>query len=277
MVQPSESDPERRMRVRAAAVRRAQRSGGTLHVLEADPDLGALLQGERLAVARQRLVAREHRVPAGPWRDERVLRAGPAQLGLLLLAGVVARELLMADNVSSELLGRGDLLRPWQVHGPTRLLRCEVRWTVLEPARFAVLGSGFAFELARFPEVHAMLIDRMTERAHRVALAQAISQLNGVDQRILTLFWHLGERWGRVTPAGVVIALRLPHRVIAQIVGARRPTVSTALTQLAATGRLVRQPDGMWLLTGAPVGRPTPTASRVVRRRTTRFTRAVAG
>jgi CRP/FNR family cyclic AMP-dependent transcriptional regulator len=247
---------------------------GAVHVLDADPDLGSLLWQQRLAEARQRLVAREHAVPAGPWSDERLRRAGPAQLGLLVLEGVIARELLMNTNVSTELLGQGDLLRPWQDHGPSRLLRAEVRWTVLEPARFALLGPAFAVEVARYPEVHAMLIERVTERSHRLALTQAISQLNGVDQRVLTLLWHLAERWGRITRDGVVVPLALPHRVIAQVVGARRPTVSTALARLAEEGTVVRLHDGTWLLPGDPVGLPTPETSRVVRLRAPSFRQA---
>lgn len=257
------ADPDQRMR-----------RPGAVNVLDADPDLGALLWPDRLAEARQRLVAREHVVPAGPWSDERLRRAGPAQLGLLVVEGVIARELLMSNIVSTELLGQGDLLRPWQTHGPSRLLRSEVRWNVLERARFAVLGPAFAVELARYPEVHAMLIDRVTERSHRLALTQAISQLNGVDQRVLTLLWHLAERWGRITTDGVVVPLALPHRVIAQVVGARRPTVSTALAHLAEQGSVCRLADGTWLLPGDPVGVPTAETSRVVRLRAPSFRRA---
>ncbi|MGI8778921.1 MAG: helix-turn-helix domain-containing protein, partial [Solirubrobacteraceae bacterium] len=221
------------MSLQAADADQRARRPGAVHVLDADPDLGSLLSEQRIGDARQRLVAREEVVPAGPWIDARLDRAGPGQLGLLLLEGMIARELLMSNNVSTELLGQGDLVRPWQIHGPSRLVRSEVRWTVLKRARFAVLGSRFAMELARYPEVNAMLIDRVTERSHRLALTQAISQLNGVDQRVLTLLWHLAERWGRITTDGVVVPLALPHRVIAQVVGARRPTVSTALAHLA--------------------------------------------
>jgi hypothetical protein len=121
-----------------------------------------------------------------------------------------------------------------------------------------------------------MLIDRLADRAQRLSVMQAISQLNGVDRRLLTLFWHLAERWGRVTPGGVAVLVSVPHRVVAQLVGARRPTVSTALSQLAARGELVRRPDGTWLLTGAPVGVPTEEAARIVRRRRRRFERATS-
>jgi CRP/FNR family cyclic AMP-dependent transcriptional regulator len=243
----------------------------SIALLDADPDLGRLLDGERLADARLRLVVRQHVVAAGPWDGERLRDAGPEHVGLFVLDGLITRELALADNVSAELLGPGDVLRPWQAEGPERLVPFGVRWSMLTPARLAVLDRRFAVALAQHPEINAMLIDRLAERAQRLSVMQAISQLNGVDRRLLTLFWHLAERWGRVTPGGVAVSAPIPHRVVAQLVGARRPTVSTALSQLATRGELVRRPDGTWLLTGAPVGVPTEEAARIVRRRRRRF------
>ena len=183
----------------------------------------------------------------------------------------MAREIALEDNVSAELLGPGDLVRPWQAQQPSQLMRAEVRWTVVEEVRFGILDRHFAVQLARYPEVNAMLIDRLTERAQRLAMMQAISQLNGVERRLLALFWHLSERWGRVVRDGVAVPVPLPHRVIAQLVGARRPTVSTALGTLAERGELVRRADGGWLLTGEPVGVPTDEAARIIRSRRRRF------
>jgi CRP/FNR family transcriptional regulator, cyclic AMP receptor protein len=210
-------------------------------------------------------------VAAGPWDGERLRDAGPEHVGLFVVEGLVTRELALADNVSAELLGPGDVIRPWQAEGPERLVPFGVRWSMLTPARLAVLDRRFAVALAQHPEINAMLIDRLAERTQRLSVMQAISQLNGVDRRLLTLFWHLSERWGRVTPGGVAVTAPIPHRVVAQLVGARRPTVSTALSQLATRGELVRRPDGTWLLTGAPVGVPTEEAARIVRRRRRRF------
>jgi CRP-like cAMP-binding protein len=192
-------------------------------------------------------------------------------IGALLLEGVLARELALSDNVTTEIVGPGDLLVPSHVHDPGRLLRSAVRWTVIEPPTFALLSPAVAEALAAFPAVYMRLLGRVATRADRLSVAQAISQLNGVDRRLLTLFWHLAERWGRVTSAGVAVGVSLPHRVIAELVGARRPTVSTALSHLAASGELVRQVDGTWLLTGNPVGMPTEEAARIVRRRRRRF------
>jgi CRP/FNR family transcriptional regulator, cyclic AMP receptor protein len=250
--------------------------GRSIALLDADPDLGQLLTQDQREEARRLLAVRFHAVEPGPWDGERLREAGPENVGLLMLDGLMTRELALADNVSGELLGPGDLVRPWQAGGPERLVPFGVRWTVLEPTRLAVLDRRFAVTLTRFPQVNAMLIDRLTERSQRLGLMQAISQLNGVDRRLLTLFWHLAERWGRVTSAGVSVGVSVPHRVIAQLVGARRPTVSTALSQLAERGELVRQVDGTWLLTGAPVGLPTEEAARIVRRRRRRFEQSVA-
>jgi CRP/FNR family transcriptional regulator, cyclic AMP receptor protein len=44
--------------------------------------------------------------------------------------------------------------------------------------------------------------------------------------------------------------------MLGQLVGARRPTISTAFAELARAGEVVRAGDGTWLLTGSPVGRP---------------------
>jgi len=56
---------------------------------------------------------------------------------------------------------------------------------------------------------------------------------------------------GRVGKDGVIVGLALSHRMIGSLVGARRPTVSTALARLADDRRVQRRPDGLWLLTGS--------------------------
>jgi CRP/FNR family transcriptional regulator, cyclic AMP receptor protein len=166
--------------------------------------------------------------------------------------------------VSTELLGPGDVVRPWRLHEGDALLQHSVRWNVLTRSRVALLDRRFAAQLARYPEVNAAVIDRINERALRLAVTQAISQLNRVDRRLLALFWHLAERWGRMTPEGVAIPMTLSHRMLGQLVGARRPTVSTALSELAKLGELVRRDDGTWLLTGEPIGVPTEAVERIV-------------
>jgi hypothetical protein len=236
-------------------------------LLELDPELGQLLTGERLEAATQELRARVITLDVGEWDGARLADADPAHLGLLLLDGVLAREVVLGDTISTELLGSGDMIRPWAIHGPPEFLHVEVRWNVLAGVRAALLDRRFAAVLGRYPEVNAVIVDRLVERSLRLAVAQAISQLNRVDRRLLALFWHLAERWGRVAREGIAIPLVLSHRLIGELIGARRPTVSTALTELAREGQLLRREDGTWLLTGEPVAVPGPHPSEVIRQR----------
>ena len=130
-------------------------------------------------------------------------------------------------------------MRPWHIEGPPELLPVAVRWNALSGVRLALLDRRIAAALGRYPEINAVIVDRLSERAQRLAITQAISQLNRVDRRLLALFWHLAERWGRVARDGIAVPLVLSHRLIGELVGARRPTVSTALAELAREGQLV--------------------------------------
>src|ERR687883_1568747 len=239
------------------------RTADMVRLLDADPDLGALLNDARREQAERELVVRTHRLPVGPWDVSRLAGATADHVGLLILSGVLSRELIVADHVSAELLGPGDLVRPWQPPSRAGLLPVDAVWSVLSPLTVAVLDRRFAAEVARYPEVTATLFDRLSERSMRLATTQAISQLTRVDRRLKALFWHLAERWGRVSGDGVIVPLALTHRILGQLVGARRPTVSTALSELAERGELVRRPDGSWLLRGDP-----PDASSLARRPT---------
>ena len=78
-------------------------------------------------------------------------------------------------------------------------------------------------------------------------------------------FWHLAERWGTVGPQSISIPVPLTHDMLAKLVGATRPSVTTGLGRLASRGLLVRERDGVWLLsldsreavTPLPVGSET--------------------
>ncbi len=116
----------------------------------------------------------------------------------------------------------------------------------------AIVDQALAVRMAQWPEIFAALMDRAARRAERLVVTQAIAHLTRVDDRLLALLWLLAERWGRVVPGGVLVSLRLPHRTLAGMVGARRPSVTTALGQLMARGAIERRADGAWILRGAP-------------------------
>lgn len=234
-------------------------------LLTLDPDLGALLSEQQLAAARSDLAVPLLALAQGEWAGGELSSASPDHLGLLVVRGTIAREVVLADTTSTELLGPGDLIRPWPHESGAELLEHGVRWQVLSEARLAVLDRDFGAAVLRFPEINSMVFDRLNARVERLAAMKAIAQLICVDRKLIALFWHLAERWGRVTPDGVVVPLTLSHRVLGELVGARRPTITAALAALARTGELLRQRDGSWMLTGTAAG--APRGERVVSQR----------
>ena len=235
--------------------RRRRFPGRTVSLVDVAPDLCAGLSREQWAEARELLV-QTRRLWPGAWQAREEKDIGHGHLGLLLVDGLMSRELHVAGSVGVELLGPGDLIRPWRWEAAHDLLPLDARWSVLSAATVALLDRRVAVELSRWPAIIVWLLDRVAERSERVATSQAIAQLTGVDRRILALFLHLAERWGRVSPDGVVVPLVLTHRLLGQLVGACRPTVSTALKTLADRGELLRRRDGSWLLP-ALIGDPS--------------------
>ena len=246
---------------------RVPTKGSGRSLLELDPELGQLLPPERREAADRELRVRVTSFAVGEWHGGRLVDADPTHLGLLVAEGVLAREVVLEDTVSVELLGVGDIIRPWNLEARPELLSLTVRWNALSPVRLGLIDRRAAVTLGRYPEISAVIIDRLAERAQRLAVTQAISQLNRVDRRVLALFWHLAERWGRVGRDGISVPLALSHRLIGDLVGARRPTVSTALAELAREDQLVRRDDGTWLLTGEHTGGSSAQAAELIRQR----------
>ena len=221
-------------------------------LLELEPDFGAALPEERRDVARRRLTIRTLRRPKGPWRE----RPDHAGIGLLIVGGAVLRQVETEPTGSAELLGPGDIVRPWdpRPHDPAD---ADAEWTALSPLELAVLDASFVARLAGFPELIVDVSRRLACRADWLAEAKAISQLTGVEDRLLALFGHLAFRWGKMTRDGRLVPIPLAHSTIAALIGARRPTVTTALGHLAARDALVRRDDGAWLLLDPEAERPT--------------------
>ncbi len=228
---------------------------GSLQLLNLDPELARDLDPRRAREAAHRLYARALEIPRGRWTPSSALLDGSRPIGLLILEGLLVREATVGDHPSAELLGPGDLLRAWEDEDAEELLPRTITWSALINTRVAVIDHAFAVRAAQWPEVFAALLDRAARRAERLVVLQAIAHLTRVDDRLLALLWCLAERWGRVVPGGVLVSLRLSHRTLAGMVGARRPSVTTALGQLMARGELERREDGEWVLRGDA---PTP-------------------
>lgn len=183
-------------------------------------------------------------------------------LGLLVLDGLLVRRVTLAGRRSVELLGGGDLLRPWQDDGSLASLPAETSWRALEPSRVAVLDAEFLGLIRHFPSVLTVLLTRAVARSHVLLARLAIAQMPRLDRRLLSLFWHLADRWGRVEPGRVVVPVPVSHSVLAELVCAQRPSVSVALKQLIDSGQVERLASG-WALFGGPPSLPALAASPV--------------
>src|SRR3954469_10882702 len=86
----------------------------------------------------------------------------------------------------------------------------------------------------------------LVRRSRWLAFHLAVCHLPQLELRLRVVFWHLADRWGRVTPDGVVVPLRLTHELIGGLVGARRAPVTRALGRLHEAGVLERRREGGW-------------------------------
>jgi CRP/FNR family cyclic AMP-dependent transcriptional regulator len=227
-------------------------AGDVCHVLREDPDLADAIDPAMLDRAVRECLVRAIRLPSGRWAGEQGDLIG-AGIGLLVLSGLLIRRVGIEGRAGAELLGEGDLLRPAQGEKAEPALRQTTGWHVLRPARLAVLDEDAARRLAAYPALTGRLVARALDRARNLAVNMAIVHQARVDTRLQMLFWHMAERWGRVRTEGVILPLHLTHAVLADLVAARRPTVTTALTELSRRELVLSTADG-WLLFGEPPG-----------------------
>lgn len=220
-------------------------------LLEEDPALGRWLTPAEVMQARLRVVAPVLRIPRGVWRPPTTDASRRDHLGFLVLGGLLARDETLAGRTATELIGPGDLIQPSAPEPDSILVPRGIAWTALQASRLAVLGPQLVRTIEPWPDLRSALLDRAMQRCSRVSTHHALSQLSTVDARLLVLFWHLAERWGRVTAAGVLMPLRLSHEALGHLVGAKRPTVSLALARLQRDGLIVRRADRGWLLLGS--------------------------
>lgn len=220
-------------------------------ILELDPDLAEAVGEADRALATRYAAVPLLTAPLGDWDARAALEPAEGTLGILVIEGLVTRSLDIGGRVTAELLGEGDVLQPWNDGFVPDSVDVGWSWTVLEPLRVAVLDARFGQVAGRWPALVEVLMARALRRSRALAFQLSLTQVKRVEERLNLLLWFLSERWGKVSPDGVLIPLRLTHGTLALLAGARRPTVTTALGELARCGRISRHPQG-WLLHAAP-------------------------
>lgn len=218
-------------------------------ILKHDPDLGARIEKQQRPLAAKCCQAKVVELPKGAWNGD-AYGCDNRAMGLLVLSGVLCRRVAHSECYGAEILGPGDLLRPWDTVAEWSSLPTKASWTVIEEAHLAILDAEFAHTASRFPELATELLGRALTRSRYLTILIAIVSQRRIDDRLTLLFWHLADRFGQRRGEWIEIPVSLTHRVLSELVAARRPSVSTALAQLQSRGVLLRTAKG-WKLRGA--------------------------
>jgi CRP/FNR family cyclic AMP-dependent transcriptional regulator len=219
-----------------------------VRLLEADPELGARLEGKELDQARKYAMLPALHLDKGRWnirqlRDARGVRG--EVYGFVLTEGMITIDASFAARRAARVLAPNELilLEGWD----NDTLPVQWGFTVLEPTTIAVLDARLEVIAQHWPSLMTALVIRGADQTRHALLQQAISQLPRVEDRLLALMWSLADSRGIVRGDGVHVPLSLTHETLAQMIGARRPTVSLGLKALGERGVLTPDGDG-WLI-----------------------------
>jgi CRP/FNR family cyclic AMP-dependent transcriptional regulator len=134
------------------------------------------------------------------------------------------------------MLEEGDVIvRPtdgWAAVGP------RVRCFAIEDALMHLVDRARLEAWMHDPALAANLVRVLSAQIADRELAVAIALEPRVERRLLLKLRQLAERWGRVTPDGIRLDLRLTHQELANMVGAVRESVTIALGRLASAGEI---------------------------------------
>jgi CRP/FNR family transcriptional regulator, cyclic AMP receptor protein len=223
---------------------------------EVDPDfLRFVPESERERAAQLRLPAVD--LPDGLFDPASLFSTANASC-VLVVQGMVNREIQIHDQLALRVLGPGAVIPTLEAPSPDTVAKS--RWNAAGGVRLAILGSQFARAGARWPELQRNLLARFAEQNEEMAAQLALCQLPRVKDRLLAMLWLLAESWGKVTSAGTILPLHFTHDALGAMVGARRPTVTLALGELAEIGAVVRRADGWLLLESPPARQGEPSA-----------------
>ena len=227
-----------------ASLRRLRQDVDAL-VLRVDPELAADVPSQERSRAVEASRAPVRVLSVGAWQFEPV--PGSKSLGALILTGMVVLRMEFGGFRHLEVLGKGDVLNPWQLETDTRLQE-QVTVQVMQTGCVAVLDGRFAEQMSPWPEVFAALMRRQIMRTRRMVLQACILSHSRVDERLELMLWRLAEQFGSMTREGMLVRLPFTHVQLAEMIAARRSTVTMAVSRLVAEKRLRRPGRNQWLL-----------------------------
>jgi CRP/FNR family transcriptional regulator, cyclic AMP receptor protein len=234
----------------------ARASAGSIRLLDHVPDLAADLTAEQRPAARRALRVPAVQIGCGRLDDWACATTPPVcgePFGLVVVEGLLAREVALGGRTSTSLYGPGDVFDLCTDEGSS--LAAGATLVCPDDAVVAVLDDRLLAAMREWPRMISRLFAIAMRQLERADVNAAIGQLERVEDRLVGFFWLLADRWGRRGGAGIAIEQPLTHEAIGHLIGARRPTVSLGLRTLADQGVLTRSPEGVWLLSPASLDR----------------------
>src|SRR5919199_3534070 len=150
-------------------------SGETISIVDAEPDLADLLDEDGAQRARREARTQVQRLSPGHWDAAAALDPAIHHRGFLIIDGLLSRTVDVLGRHCVELVGHGDVMRPWSWDEEGSHVKAEIGWAVLEDARLAVLDHQLVQRMVPWPQLGLELFSRGTRRAHNLAVALAIA------------------------------------------------------------------------------------------------------
>ncbi len=218
---------------------------GRAFLLDLDPKLAAGLSERQREAARRELIVQTIRVEPGGQVDPAPLEAAFA---VLVVEGVLGLHTAAGHGRTLEILTRGSICRPAE-ESPASFVDSSMR--ALARTRLALLDE----RLCRWPPLTSEIVSRLCQRIRSAHAQKAMDSQPGLERRVLFCLWRLAESCGRRRPDGVEVPVPLTHELLAEVMGAARPSVTTALRRLASAGVVTRTHARGWLLRSDSVDR----------------------
>ncbi len=138
------------------------------------------------------------------------------------------RESLMA------VLGPGEMFGELSLFDPGK--RAATATALTDASVLELSNEQLMPWLAGRPEVAAALLQALARRIRRTNEAMADLVFSDVPGRVAKALMDLGEKFGSVTPEGLLVTHDMTQEEIAQLVGASRETVNKALADFTQRG-----------------------------------------
>lgn len=133
-----------------------------MHLLDADPDLAEGLSPDVRRPATRLLRVGVIDVRAGAWAPPAL---GRDAFGLLVLGGVLVRRITLGPTARAEIIGPGDVIRPWDEDQLQSLVPAPCGWEAIADTELAVIDARASALLGRWPAVMVALGARMVRRS----------------------------------------------------------------------------------------------------------------